>query len=291
MKTLESVIATTRIDRQNERMALSCLEGMVEQVRSDIIPILRNHDPRIPPIGRLLSARIDKLADGEFAIVGTLQTFEEGEEIPLLEVGRTIPIRVPFSNFEVVFDRSYRLKADQDEIDHLVGLVKASKQEEGKKALEPLSILAIAGIYLLGKFAEGFLQKVGEDSWEAFTSAIKRLMGRKRVSTSEFVLQFQFVPSNLPYPLSVQVNITNPSDDDVDIFLSEGMKALDAVVPTLISTRSDLRTLVFDFSRGKTRFRFAIRKDSAPVLPSAASLASTSENMLGFGDTPKRGLP
>jgi len=145
-------------------MALSALEGMLEQTKSDIVPMLWNHDPRIPPIGRLLSGRIDKLPDGEFAFVGTSDLFEPDDEIPLIDDGREIPIRIPEAPVEVIFDRSYMSTEDQEDIDFIARTTGGGKQEAGKKALEPLSILAIVGIYLLGRFAEGLLQKVGEDA-------------------------------------------------------------------------------------------------------------------------------
>ena len=266
MKTMESKIATTYMDRHNERMTLSALLGMVDQIGYQIIPMLWNHDPRLPPIGRLISARVEQLPDGEYALIGVTELFDPDEDIPILADGRDIPIHVPEDNIEVEYDRSYASHEDQEEIDRLVAVINGTKHESGKKALEPLSVLALVGIYALGKFADGFLQKIGEDAWDAFVASVRRLLRRKRTTTSEFVLQFQFVPGDLSFPLSVQVNITNPTDADLDLFLAEGIGYLDRLVPTLIEGRADIRSLVFEFSHGKTQYRFAIRNDAAPVI-------------------------
>ena len=68
MKTLTARVVTTHVDRHGDVVTLAALEDMVEQVKAAYIPMFIEHDPRIPPQGRVTSAEITPRGDGEFAI-------------------------------------------------------------------------------------------------------------------------------------------------------------------------------------------------------------------------------
>jgi len=70
---------TSHVDKHSEKMALSALEDLVDLVNKQYTPMGIEHDPRIPPVGRVLSAHIEELEDGEFAVDGIAEVFEEGE--------------------------------------------------------------------------------------------------------------------------------------------------------------------------------------------------------------------
>ena len=199
MKIAEAILATTHVDSHKDVIALSALQGAVEQVKQRIIPVLVEHDPRQPPLGRIVSSRVEQLADGHFALIGTMELFEPDDHIPLSDDPREIHIAEPaFHKITVICDRSYSEDADQSILEALVTQIGGVKEEYTKKALVPLSVLAIVvGTFGALKFAGGFLEKAGADTWDALRGKLKQLMSRKRVKMIEHVLQFQFIVPNL----------------------------------------------------------------------------------------------
>jgi hypothetical protein len=268
MKIAESIVATTHIDKHNDRLTLTALEGMAEQIEQEYLPLFHEHDPRIPPHGRVISAKIEELEDGEYALKCQIQLFEPGDEIRLSEDGREIPLMDASSNkFDIVYDYSYGEGEDQKELDDLVTLIDGNKREYGKKGLEPISVLIIASSFILGNFALGFLQKMGADTWDQFKSILKRLARRKRSKGLEYIFQFQFVISLNGKAVSIEVNITNPNDADIDRFLKTGIPQLDKVLPRDLTENTSLRKVVYNYSAGKLLLSYAIRKDAVPLLP------------------------
>ncbi|HEY9152739.1 MAG TPA: hypothetical protein VIN60_07630 [Anaerolineales bacterium] len=83
---------TTHIDKHNERFAPSALDDFVRSINQQYMPMGVEHDPRIPPIGRILSAHIEELEDGEYAVDGIAEMFESDKDIEFLDDGREIPV-------------------------------------------------------------------------------------------------------------------------------------------------------------------------------------------------------
>jgi hypothetical protein len=272
MKIAESIVATTHIDRQNDKLALSALEGMAEQIKREYIPLLHEHDPRIPPHGRLISAQIEQLEDGEYALKCAVELFEPGDEIPLSDETREIPIWDVSPNYlEVIYDRSYIEEVDQTLLAELVTTTGGTKQEYGKKGLDPLSILIIAGSFVAGNFAVGFLQKMGADAWDKFKNKLKKLAEHKRAKGIEHVFQFQFIIHLDGKPTSIEVNLTNPTDNEIDIFLQTGIQDLDKIMMKHIGEKTYIRKLVYEYAKGRLNLSFAIRKDAVPLFPKSNS--------------------
>lgn len=66
-RLIEMTIATTHVDRKGVSLTVGALHDMAEQIGRKWIPIWVEHDPRIPPQGRTVAARVEPIADGEFA--------------------------------------------------------------------------------------------------------------------------------------------------------------------------------------------------------------------------------
>jgi hypothetical protein len=272
MKVVESILATTHIDRHNERLALSALEGMVKQIEQEYLPLVHEHDPRIPPHGRVLSAWIEQLEDGEYALKCKTQLFETGDEIQLSDETREIPIMdASPDNLDFVYDRSYIDEDDQVLLDEIAAITNGNKRELGKKGLDPLSVLIIAGGFAIGNFATGFLQKMGADAWDKYKSALKKLAQRKRAKNLEHVFQFQFVTHSKGKVFTIEANLTNPTDKDIDLFLQTGIQELDKIVVKNIGENSHIRKMVYEYSGGKLKLSFSVRKDAVPLLPKPKS--------------------
>ena len=79
MKITTGIASTTHIDRHNERMAKSAIDGMAEQIKERFIPQLIEHDPK-QHIGVVLYGEVFLLKDGEFALGIVSGIFENNEE-------------------------------------------------------------------------------------------------------------------------------------------------------------------------------------------------------------------
>lgn len=79
MKIITAIASTTHIDRHNEKMAKSALDGMAEQACSKYIRFLIEHDPN-KAIGVIFAAKVLPMSDGEWALVTVAGLWETEEE-------------------------------------------------------------------------------------------------------------------------------------------------------------------------------------------------------------------
>jgi len=244
----------------------AALLQLVDQMNSQYLPFGIEHDPRIPPQGRIVSAMLKELEDGEFGVEGVIELFEEGDKIELKDDGRVIPVReIADNRIHMIFDRSYRGKGDQDLIYEITDLVNGEAAEELKKAFEPLSVLTIAASVVLGSFFVGLFEKAGADAWDLFKEKVKGLIRRKRSKKIEHLLVFQFSIREPERSVDIETILSNPSDDEIEAFFETGLKSLDQLAPQLLNTDIDIRRIVLEYSDGELKVLFGVRKDAVPL--------------------------
>jgi hypothetical protein len=266
MKIVEAILATSHVDLHNERLTPSALEGMVRQINLQCIPMGLEHDPRIPPQGRVLSAGIQQLEDGEYAVRGVIQQFEPGDEIELVEDGREIPLHEHSDgSIHLTYDRSYKTLQDQELLKQLAKISGAQLHEEAKKSLDPLSTLAVAGKFVLGEIASGLLKRIGSDGWDAFKGKLGDLLARRKEAGQENLLTFECIVPVDDHRVSVEVHLSNPSREDVHAFFEEGLKLLDVGLAPFLNSSPHLRRLVIQYEQDKMLVKFGVRKDAVPM--------------------------
>jgi hypothetical protein len=267
MNILRGIVATTHIDRHFERLSLNALKSMEEQTNSSFIPFMVEHDPRIPPRGRTVSAKVIRLDDGEYGLETITEEFEQGEYIEFKNEPREIPIHPHSLNqLDIRFDRSFRDAEDQELIGKLSQLFESEATEEGKKALDPITVLTIGGLFALGGIAKGVLSKIGGDSYEVVRDRLKKLMKRKP-EEKERLLRFEFTVQHEQHEIVAEAILTNPEDEDINLFLNEGLSRLDERLPQLFLLNREVKKVVFEYKRGDLTLKFAVRKDAVPLLP------------------------
>ena len=265
MKLVEVILSTTHIDRHNERMSKSALESMVEQIKANIIPAGIDHDPRIPPVGRIKDAKLQKRTDGEYEVIGIIEMFEPGDEIPLSN--RRLTIRKPDSKeFELIYDRSYRNEKDQKTIEEIGKILDSSPIEESKKSYDVLSVLTIAGVFAAGAISAGFFNSLGKDAYDSLKKYIKELLKRKSKETEERLFKFNPIVEIKDRVIEIDIILTNPKDGDIDMFFEDGLKELDSNFAKWIENKS-IAKLVFEYSDNSLKLKFGIRKDGVPMFP------------------------
>ena len=266
MKLSSQIIATTHVDLHSERMTVGALESLVELINGSHTPVGIQHDPRIAPVGRVASARVRKLDDGEYAAEAVVELFEPGDEIRLIDGDRELPIhRCEGQGLEVLYDRNFRDSEDQVLIQRIGGLFGTRPQEEVKKAVDPLTVLSIGGVFVLGCIAKGFLTKLGGDAYESLKDCLKKLFARRKAG--ENLLVFRAVVTTPGYDAEVVVVLSNPSDADIEDFLELALPMLDELVQACWDPQSGLKRLVFEYSDKRLTLKFGVRKDAVPLYP------------------------
>ena len=266
MKKLRRLLSGTRIDRHGEQMSLGALRSMIETVRRGYIPAGIEHDPRVPPQGRVVSAQLVETSDGQHELVGEIEVFEPGDSIPYAEGDREVVINhIVGESLQLISDRSYRNPASQRELQDLATLLHAELHEEVKKAFEPLSVLTIAAAFVLGGIATGLLNKIGEDLWQSFKAHLKAIFGRSTQPQRERLLSFKFSVRDADRFVMVETVLTNPSPVEIDTFLERGLRLLDRIVPTYVTANPLMVKLVLEFDGERVRVLYGVRRDGAPL--------------------------
>jgi len=268
MKIVHGTLATSSPDLEGEIIPVRELERFAEQINSQWLPMVVEHDPRIPPIGRLSSATVIQRDDGVYAVEGTFERYEDGDIIPFVDERRRVPTHEHMNAdaFEIRWDRSFRGADDQSDLDELVDLLGASNKHHVKKSVEPISALIIAGGFILSGVARGFLQKLGGDAAEAVKKKLKKLMQRQRGKEQLLVYEWS-VSCEDSRVVIVQVILTNPSQEDIDSFHVRGQFDLARVLPEHLRAPLPLAQLTYEYENGKLELTYALRTDAVPVLP------------------------
>ena len=263
MRTVRTLVATTKIDRHGDRFTRESFDDAAREMSTRYVPMLWNHDPRHPPLGRTIRAEVQELEDGEWGLFAVSELFEENEVPPLGD--RDMVVReVAADVFTIVRDRSYRHEEDQRVLDDLRGSGFRIDTEE-KKALEPLSVLVIAVGAAASMFAAGFLNKMGSDAWDALKTAVRRLLDRKRREQVEFLLVFELQIHGPAHPLSVKVILDSPTADLLEKFWATGLHDFEREALVLAaSAPPELRVFVYRFTESGLVPNYAVRRDCVP---------------------------
>ena len=259
MRRLRRTIATTRVDRHGDKFALVALEDLAAEVATRCVPVLYNHDPRVPPLGRTLSAEVVQLRDGEHALVAEWELFEPRDVAPPVDLNRQIGLRELADGVVLEVDRSYCHESDRRVLSRLEaqGVTIAHMS---KKALEPISVLTIA----VSLVASGFLAKAGADLWDSLWSGVRKLLSHRRRTDAEFLLVLELQVRAVPKPLFMCVILDSPSDSDVESIMMKLERMMRVVTPHLLALDQEVVKVVFHHERGKLRPGYVIRSDGYP---------------------------
>ena len=181
--TMRDIVATTRVDRHGDRFTREALEEAVAHFESTYIPVLFNHDPRVPPLGRSVEADVEQLEldDGEWGLIVTSEMFDMSATPPPLSSEREMSVRTfALDQVTVVRDRSYRHEGDAAIFDELTANTAVSVERLEKKALEPIS--ASVRVFFVGAaaFVTGILNKMSGDTWEYAKPRIAKLLAHRK---------------------------------------------------------------------------------------------------------------
>lgn len=267
MKKLQMTIATSHVDLHGERISPEALEDMACQIREQYLPMHIEHDIRYPPVSRVVSAEVIKLQDGEYALVGTAELFEESDSPESLAGdGRKIPIMdQDIQTIAVEYDRTFSSEEGQMLLRELsqISAENEKPKEIVKKAFEPVSTLIIlAGVFIVGSIAKGFFSKLGSDLYERFNGALVKYY-QKRTS-SEQILDLCFLVKQRNRNFEVHVLVVNPSEQELNELFASKFDGVDTLFASL--SDSDFAKVVFEYENQRLLMRYAVRDDSVPLI-------------------------
>lgn len=269
MKYYKGILATTHVDKHKDKMTIEALKSIIEQANLHYIPVGIEHDPRTPPVGRVKSAELKELKDGEYAIEGVIEVFEDGDIIELQKDDpKSMKIREhSFSSLDISYDRNYQDEEDRILISEINHLLKSNTEplSDIKKSLDPISIITIGGAFALGGIATGFLGKIGSDGWDLLKEKLKKLFRKRKGGKKEKLLSFEFDIEKEGYLICAQIIITNPKDQDIEDFLEYGLKKVDKVLPKYFTPELGIKRIVMEYSNNETKVKFGVRKDAVPI--------------------------
>ena len=266
MKYITGIIASTHVDLHGDRFSIEALKSLVDQANSQYIPSILEHDPRVPPLGRVVSARLTQLEDGNYGVEIQTQIFEPGDDIELDNSGRKMPMsRISDEYLHLIDDRSFYIPEDQSLLEELIVIMSGKKERAEKKALLPISVLEIGGAFVAGGIFTGLFNKIGADCWDSFKKKVSSVIEKKRKDRGQCLFTFRSVINQEPTPISLEVILTNPSESDIDNFLEYGIKELDRIAPQLLSVSPNVSRIVFEYAKNKLTISFGVRTDAVPV--------------------------
>jgi hypothetical protein len=262
------VISNTYVDSQGEQQTRECLESLVAGIAEHYVPLTVEHDPRIPPHGRIVSGAVRQLPDGEFEAVATCEIFDDKNNAGAPDDGRELIAEgYPDQGLEVSYGWPHRSAQDQADIAEIARTLGNPAHYRVKKSLDPISVIVIGGSFMLSGLSMGFLNAAGADAWALVKRRLTRLTAKTKDHSGERLLVFTAVVDTDHGPVQVDTILTNPTLLDIELFLEASTRILDHDVPRLLEANPQVRKLVFESSHGDLGLKYAVRKDCVPLVP------------------------
>jgi hypothetical protein len=229
MSVFKVIIATTYDDKTLHRLNKTEIEQLVKAYDEQYVRMTDEHDPRKLPIGRVIGCKLIQLSDGEMAAEAIFELYD-GEN-PVEDDDNKFIVFESTSkneNITISFDESYLVDGKFEKVKELNKQIMNHNDLSFsiKNSIDPLSVLIIAGSFILGKIFEGFLHKIGEETYEIFKKKLFETLEAQK-DRSEHVLQFALNIKKDKEEYRANVFITNPQKEDIDIVLKYGFKKLD----------------------------------------------------------------
>lgn len=269
MSVRRAIIATTTLDAHNERMTLECLEGLVAQIKSHTILMNIEHDPRIPPVGRIITGKIVPLENDEYGVEAEIELFDE--ESKFIDQFKDRPLRCddefPLNSIRIGFDRNFDNTDDRKIISEISDVFHSKPQYQVKKALDPISILEIGGGFVVGCIAAGFFSQIGADGYTVIKEKIKALFSSEKIGEKERLLELSFSVVNGEKNVNFKLILTNPTSTEIDYIFDSGLGIFDKIVQAHFSAEGDYKLVVFEFNNGTFIPKYAVMNDGSTYYP------------------------
>ena len=264
MSKVKIRMSTTHVDRHGEQMSVEVLHSMAKQINKDIIPLGVEHDPRIPPLGRIIQGEVIKLEDGHFALEGTCELFDGAE---LEDIGKREIKTRSFKSLEIIADRNYRNKDDIVLLSEIKNLLNSKSPigYEIKKALDPISIITIGGAFILGNVVNGFFGEIGADGYQLLKKKLGELFQKTKEGEKEKLFVFATTIKKGRNQIDFEVIMTNPTLEQIENFYETGIYQLEGLSKEVFDLNIPFKKITCEYPVNKLIFKFGVLKNGIPL--------------------------
>ncbi|MCX6699517.1 MAG: hypothetical protein NTV68_06270 [Methanomicrobiales archaeon] len=270
-------IATTHAFPDYPCVTLDDLKRHLATIGHVIIPVYAVHDPRQPPIGRVVSGVIVALEDGEYALDAGIELFGP-DFVP--EGGTSVDRRVallnkPRGKFGIWCDmRSITPEKTGAlrEIGEILGTHICSGSGNGILQEEPFILTIGIGTLPFGYIAGTLSRRLTAEKIHLLTGTLTRMYTAPGEDQPDSLLIFDLdVPDRQQRSLLIEVVLTNPSGKDIESFFSGGFDELDRILPPFYLSRLHPKKIVLSYRDGRFRVLYAIQEQGIPMIPRSDS--------------------
>lgn len=272
--TRQSVrIATTHLVSDHPCVTLDDLKQHLDTIDHVIIPVFSVHDPRQPPIGRVISGVIVGLDDGEYALDVTVELFGP-DFIPksgTSEDKRVVMVNRPRGKFGIWCNTTSSTPEKTEliqEISNILGTpVSVRSSEETLQEELPIVIIGI-GMLPFGYLAGTFTRRLGGEKVHQLEEKVTLLFTAPGKDQPDSLLIVDLdVTDKQKRSMVIEVIMTNPLGNDVRSFFSGGLGELDRILPPYFLSRLHPKKIVMNYRDGKFRVLYALQKQGIPMIP------------------------
>jgi hypothetical protein len=270
------LVTTTHLDSQGEAISENQLNEMLRNFRDQIIPYIQNHDPRIPPVGRMIDAKMVELEDGHKGINALIEFFDTPDCDPII-ANREVRIQSHESG-KVLLCPDITFKDEESSILELSKTLGSEISFKIKKSSEPLSYLTLE-VYLeigaavaIAAFFRGYFTKMGEDAWRKSKELFKKLLKHPKGKERFFVLDLTLSPVSDNRNFQVRIVVDDPVTD-LELLFEKGMEKFEkTILPSLVKDREKITYFIYLFKNGEFKFSHAISRNGMAMVPPGTSL-------------------
>jgi hypothetical protein len=275
MIRVRGIVATTHVDSQGDRFTREALDGMVEQSNRTLIPITLEHDPRLPPVGRLVMAQVVKLSDGETGIEVEGEIFENGDQVSFSSAKQIAPAPHDASLY---YDSAYTDPEDKQLVGEIASIMGKPAQEQLKKSVDPISVILISlGVAAFNRFFDN----LNDDLYKSFRDRLLRLLDRHR-RTREQIVIFELSLPHGATNVDVEILLVDPSEKEIDTLKDLSVTSVREQLTSYLRIVG-ISKVVMRFDHGVLVPLYGLRADSVPVTADNAVLChGAAEIPTGF---------
>ena len=134
MQRAEAIIATTHVDSQGDQLSLEALHDLAARASAAYIPLWVEHDPRIPPRGRIASARVREREDANHEVIATIETFEDSDDPGMADDTKEMVLQeVEASGLRISSGWHHRGPEDQADVDAIATIFGTGARQHAQR--------------------------------------------------------------------------------------------------------------------------------------------------------------
>lgn len=238
MEKFSGIMATTHLDKHNERLDKESLEKSADAINNSdqSFWITWNHQSTLPPIGIVERAWVEQMPDEEYALHCEGILFEEEER---LGITRDFDVRpedlseldLKLETLDISHDpRNFTDGDIKQVIEELSIDVPVGNNQFIRKSEVPQSVIFVIAAFVGGGIAGGFLNRIGEVAADKAIEVTKPLLqniGKKLGSLTE-----KTIPGDQPdYIIKLQIpgieeNVEGAIESPSPVILKEAFEKL-----------------------------------------------------------------